>query len=72
MMTQPRLDDCMRSRVALKDFSTALGFVFTKEPEKDASEDKNRALRALLPPESSRSKRQRYFEKLATASASVL
>src|SRR5437867_6978907 len=41
-MTQPRLD-CIRSRVALNDFSTALGFDFMDKPTTRDEGNKKRA-----------------------------
>jgi hypothetical protein len=71
MMTQPKFDGCKRSRVALKDFSTALRVVVTRNPRRREGGQKEGgtgpAFSRKVPRET-----QRYFEKLATASASVL
>src|SRR5215510_2996168 len=73
MITQPRFEDSMRSRVALNDFSTGFGFVFMQEPKGALMETKRGQVRTCpclknsspsfesVPPG-----RQDYFEKLAT------
>src|SRR5262252_5201941 len=42
MMTHPRFEDSMRTRVALKDFSTSFGFVFIEEPANGAMTETKR------------------------------